>query len=367
MLKKWISILIVIICLVPLAASAYTMDDIYWSLEREDGKTVLYLKGIKGFSSDDSDNLVITTPVDKIVFAIPYPVSDIYRTLRIDKLFIPSVQEYAVEGPRTVSDGISVENHFWFHEVVVMGNIKQWPNLNNAVMFDDISVTVNGTVGFIPADSFYPSENSFQKCAYKNISLISNEYYTFEDGVLEDSFTGMPMWASEEHIFYEEPYYYMFNRAHDAVSLIDYRGKNTESEYYLPDTTKDGYPVRWISGPALIAMNPYDFTNDLNKLYDKLSSAQDQLDRWIAGGKKTEEQINKQKEKIDQLQAEYDAMYEESLKTRYRNTLYLGQNVEAVSDFDSELLDFDMLYVPVTLKHYGKGLLESTQAVRFNP
>ncbi len=367
MLKKWISILIVIVCIIPFAASAYTMDDIFWSLEREDGKTVLYLKGIRNFPSDGSYDLVVNVPADKIVFSVPYYVKDQYWSLHIDKLYIPSVSEYAVESRVLIHDDFYYENYIHYIHIIFMGNINEWPDFRNAYCPQSFSVTVNGTVDYIPSNAFFPDGYNVMDRLYDNVSLISNEHYTCENGVLEDSFTGMPIWASEENIFYEEPYYYMFNCAHDAVSILDYKGKTTEPEFYIPDTTKAGYPVRWISGPAIIAMNPYDFTDDLAKALDKLERALDQLDRWLAGGKKTEEQINRQMEKINELQAEYDALYEESLKTRYRNTLYLGQNIEAVSDFDPDLLRFDAIYVPATLTHYGKGLLDMESRLYINP
>ena len=47
---------------------------------------------------------------------------------------------------------------------------------------------------------------------------------------------------------------------------------------------------------------------DIEKQQGKVDSAQTQLDRWIAGGKKSEEDINKQKAKVDKEQAKLDEL-----------------------------------------------------------
>ncbi len=47
---------------------------------------------------------------------------------------------------------------------------------------------------------------------------------------------------------------------------------------------------------------------DIEKQQGKVDSAQTQLDRWIAGGKKSEEDINKQKAKVEKEQAKLDEL-----------------------------------------------------------
>lgn len=50
---------------------------------------------------------------------------------------------------------------------------------------------------------------------------------------------------------------------------------------------------------------------NIAKQEDKVKSAQDQLDRWIAGGKKTEEQLEKQRQKVVSEQEKLDALLAE--------------------------------------------------------
>ena len=49
-------------------------------------------------------------------------------------------------------------------------------------------------------------------------------------------------------------------------------------------------------------------SGDIEKQQGKVDSAQTQLDRWIAGGKKSEADINKQRDKVAKEQAKLDEL-----------------------------------------------------------
>ena len=49
-------------------------------------------------------------------------------------------------------------------------------------------------------------------------------------------------------------------------------------------------------------------TADIEKQQGKVDSAQSQLDRWIAGGKKSEADIQKQRDKVQKEQDKLDAL-----------------------------------------------------------
>ena len=100
---------------------------------------------------------------------------------------------------------------------------------------------------------------------------------------------------------------------------------------------------------------------DIEKQEGKVKSAQDQLDRWIAGGKKSESDINKQRDKVQKEQDKLDALLAEQAASTNESSSGLSyaflpnkmsEKVMDEIDIDMEVVNTNHGLYPTNLKSY---------------
>jgi len=132
-MKRFLLIIALIaLCLVPLCASAYTMDDIYWSIAVENGERVLYLSGFKSFPSDGSNDLIVDVDCDRVVLCNSINYSDQFRTVRVKNMYLPVAKSYEVQDYASYSNSLGQRgrNSAWYTNIIIPCSIDQWPNLD---------------------------------------------------------------------------------------------------------------------------------------------------------------------------------------------------------------------------------------------
>lgn len=232
---------------------------------------------------------------------------------------------------------------------------------------------INGSIGYIADDTFctygYSSYNPYTYRCFKVLSVKDNYKYSTVNGILARNETGMPLWAPDDAIFTEGPYVYMYGQDRQSVMLWYVKSDELKKTaiLVLPDATESGLPIRWISAQTMEVLSTCpasDMAQAVAKQQAKVNDAQAKLDRWITGGKKTEKEIQKQRDTVEKEQGKLDELLaQQAIVEAAPYEVYLGRYVEAVSDFSGFELDIDVLYVPEGLTHMGEGLNQWTGVI----